>query len=808
MLLLGQMTSGIAAEEFDHYLSLSLEELMATDISVGSRGEGRHMAGSPVPLEVITADEILHTGYGELGKVLQRLLPSFNFPRAALADGTDHARPFTLRGMGSDQVLVLINGKRRHPGALLNLNATIGRGSTSVDINMIPSHAIERIEVMRDGAAAQYGSDAIAGILNIVLKESTEERIGLSWGQTAEGDGELARLTFSGGSKLEEGGFINLHGEIRQRGWTNRSGLDHRDHYFEGDPRNQAPPRVTHRLGDAALDDWLLMANAESGGEGTQYYATGSLGYRQGDATGFYRMARDDRNVRAIYPDGFLPHIAPTIRDLGLTLGMRGEESQGWSWDLSYSLGYSDFNFQVEGSLNASLGESSPRTFDSGSLKYDHHILGLDLFRSLDLGWRNPLAVALGAEIRQEHFALEAGEPDAYRDGGVPILDGPNAGQPAPVGAQVFPGFRPDHATDAHRSNIGLYLDLEYPVSEQWLAQAAARYEHYSDFGDTLSSKLAGLYTPNEEWAFRASIGSGFRAPPLSQTHFTSTATNYVGHSTPVQIGTFGVEHPLARALGARDLKPEKSRHFSTGFSYQPTPGWLFGVDYFRTQIRDRIVLSGDVYRNPEVYGEVAVAALEAHGAGGARFFTNAIDTKTQGVDLSLQYETLLYGGKLNLDARWHLNSTDIEGAVRAPNELGAEGPDIILDRAERKQRIEEGQPQDTLILSGHYESGPWSAQLRLQRFGEYSLVNYLDDPGYDQRVSAKWITDLDLRYRFDRHLELSLGVHNLFDVYPDANLAKPDDDYIGPGKIIPYAPNAPFGYNGAFYYLRASWTF
>lgn len=788
-------------------LKLSLEELMSVPIYIGTRGAARRANQATVPVEVISKEEIARTGYGELGKVLQSLMPSFNFPRAALADGTDHARPFTLRGMGADQVLVLINGKRRHAGALLHLNATIGRGSTGVDINMIPAQAVERIELLRDGAAAQYGSDAIAGIINIVLKDSVIDSVELSTGRTAEGDGELAQLAFSTGKVLPENGFVSLHGEVRHRGATNRSGLDTRQQYFDGDPRNAEPAGVTHQLGDAESQDVLLLANAEMGRD-VRYYANATFGYRQSDATGFFRRPNDDRTVRAIYPDGFLPHIAPIIQDAGLTLGAKKQTSSGWHLDGSYTFGYSDFNFRVEQSLNTSLGTASPTEFDSGSLQFSQHVLNLDGSKEADVGWLNPLNVGIGVELRLENYQITPGEPSSYIYGGSLILDGPNAGSMTAAGAQVFPGFQPSNATDANRHNAGAYLDLEYKFNERWRSQAVARYEHYSDFGATLTGKLAAAYTPNQDWTFRTSTSTGFRAPSLAQSSFTSTATAFVGNNTPVEIGTYSVDHPLARALGATDLDAEKSKHFSTGFSYHPSKRLQASLDYFYTRIDDRIVLSGDIYRNTDVYGEAAVAALEKYGAYGARFFTNAVDTETQGFDASVKYEWLLDVGRINFAAQYHLNRTRIIGEVRAPETLGANGAEIVLDRAERIQRIESGQPRDTIILSAFYEYRDWGINLRFQRVGEYRLVNYLSYPSYDQTVSAKWLTDLDINYQVNANLSVSVGAHNLFDVYPDSNLGIADDSINGANKIIPYSPNSPFGYNGAFYYLKLKYVF
>ncbi len=791
----------------DYLQNLSLEDLMDVDVNIGSRGKARPQSKSLVPIEIISAQDIARTGYGELGKILEVLLPAFNFPRAYITDGTDSARPFTLRGMGADQVLVLINGKRRHSSALLHTNAAVGRGSTSVDINMIPIQAIDRIEILNDGAAAQYGSDAIAGIINIVLKQSIENEIKINIGQTNEGDGALGQIGFSKGYEFaEKQGFLHISGEARKRNASNRSGLDTRTQYFSGDPRNANAPTITHSVGDAALQDFAFIANGDFiGGYGVQYYMQGSLGQRLGTSVGFFRRPLDTRNVRAIYPDGFLPQITSTIRDMGLSLGAKSKTQNDWQWDLSYTFGLSEFQFGVENSLNASLGTASPTSFDSGTLKSSQHLFNLDAFKAMDVGLENKLNVGIGAELRFERYAITAGELASYVYGGVPVLDGPSAGATTVAGAQVFPGFQPNNATDEQRYNASLYLDLEYPITASLSTQAAVRYEHYSDFGSTLNGKLATVYNVDEQWSVRASASTGFRAPSLAQSHYTSTTTGFV-NSIPVELGTFSVTHPLAQALGATDLKAETSKQFNTGLSYKPSKNFIFSADYFFTRIDDRIVLSSNIVQDANIYGQTVVDILQSYNVSGARFFTNAIDTETQGIDLSAKYEMNLPIGRLNLKAQYALSKTNLIGAVRAPAILGKNGADVILSRTERT-RIEDGQPEDNLILTAVYDYKKLSTTLRLQRYGRLKIVNYLAAPEYDQVLTAKWLTDLDFTYRYSNNLEFGLGVHNLFDVYPDTSLGMASDAFIGADKITPYSTSVPF-IDGAFYYAKMQYRF
>ena len=312
----------------------------------------------------------------------------------------------------------------------------------------------------------------------------------------------------------------------------------------------------------------------------------------------------------------------------------------------------------------------------------------------------------------------------------------------------------------------------------------------------------------NDAWTVRSSVSTGFRAPSLAQSHFTSTATVFLADNLSYEIGTFSVDHPLARALGAADLKAEKSRHAGLGFSYKPSKQLLFSLDYFYTRVNDRIVLSGDIFQDPEIYGQTAVNALQQFDVLAARFFSNAIDTETQGIDLKLQYELDLPKGRLKLGAHYHRYETNIIGAVRAPDELGSNGPDVILDRFERVQLFERGQPEDHLILSVLYDYQQWSVNLRLQRVGSYELVNYIALPEFDQTISAEWLTDIDISYQLTKRLNLAVGAHNLFDVYPDSVEALEEDQFSGVDKIIPYPLQSPFGFSGAFYYLRLGYRF
>ncbi|HEX5723814.1 MAG TPA: TonB-dependent receptor, partial [Longimicrobiaceae bacterium] len=517
-------------------------QALAGLVAVGTRRPDRTATDAPVPVDVLTAADIQATGLTETAQIIQRLAPSVNFPRATVADGTDHVRPATLRGLAPDQVLVLVNGKRRHQSALVNVNGTVGRGSTAVDLNAIPASAIERIEILRDGAAAQYGSDAIAGVVNLVLKSGGIAEALATAGQTTEGDGRVLQAAATVGRDLGENGFVNVSAEFRDRENTNRSLPDTRQQYFAGDPRNNERALVNHRQGDSDSRDVGAFVNAALPvGAAVEVYGFGGISRRDGEAAGFFRRANDARTVRAIHPDGFLPLISTDIVDGSGVLGARGNLA-GFRWDLSGVYGRNTFDFNVLNSNNVSMGANSPTDFFAGTLRFDQTTVNLDVSRALELGLPEAVNVAFGAEYRRDGYGIEEGELASYTDGGVLVLDGPQAGQLAAVGAQVFPGFRPSDAKDVSRHNWAGYVDVEITPVQGLLLNVAGRYEDYSDFGSTSDGKLAARFEPVPGFALRGAVGTGFRAPSLGQSYFSSTATNFLvinGVNTPVDVRTF-----------------------------------------------------------------------------------------------------------------------------------------------------------------------------------------------------------------------------------------------------------------------------
>ncbi|HVH55660.1 MAG TPA: TonB-dependent receptor [Vicinamibacterales bacterium] len=804
--------SAVGTTTFDVALTLGFEE----QVTVGSRSPGVE-AEKSVPVDVLTKEQIAASGYSETAQVIQALAPSFNFPRPTITDGTDTVRPATLRGLGPDQVLVLINGKRRHQSALVHLNGSIGRGSTGVDLNAIPLSSIERIEVLREGAAAQYGSDAIAGVINIVLKGGTSapaitSKFGLSTGSftgnecTPSGsscqpgekidfsDGELFDVGGSWGLPVSKGS-LTVAAEYRHHNRTNRASFDPRDQIVGGDAGNNAVPEPNHRWGDPDTRDLMTFVNGNFPLNTAQtrfVYAFGGFSRREANSAGFFRRSLDARNWPQIYPLGFLPEIQPTVVDISGAAGVRGATS-GWSWDVSGEYGYNNFDFTIGNTLNVSLGPSIPPNkteFDAGSLALGQFVANVDITRRFDVdAFSGPVNVAFGSELRREQYQINAGEPDSYGNGGVPN----QAGTVAAIGSQVFPGFRPSNEVDESRSNIAGYVDVEGDVLEWLRIGLAGRAEHYTDFGNTFDGKLTVRVQPDRRFVVRGSLSSGFRAPSLGQSFFSSTATNFLtvpGQGlVPFESLTLPVNSAAALVLGAQPLKPEESTHAGAGIAVTPVPGLDITVDYYRIDIDDRIVLSGN-FTSPRI-----TELLAPFGANSARFFTNAIDTRTNGVDVTASYGIALAdAGNLRLNGAYNHTQTDIVGTVTTPPQLA--GLELqLFDRIERR-RIECGQPQDNLRAGADWRRARWGAFVNLARYGEF--CSFTASPTDDQTFEPKWLTDVEVSFRIAPNLTLGAGAQNLFNVFPDRNIVQ--NSFSG---IQTFPSHSPFGMNGRSIYGR-----
>lgn len=833
-----------------------------TIIVTGTRRNDRTVADSPVPVDVIAADDLAQSGFTETNRLLNEQVPSFNFPQPSITDGTDVVRPATLRGLGPDQTLVLINGKRRHTASLLNINGSVGRGTSAVDINLIPSIALSRVEVLRDGAAAQYGSDAIAGVINFQLRDKPEGgRITATYGQyetslrgvprvtglalgptgqpvlAADGtyvttdsgknrkasDGKTLTIAGVVGLPVGGGGYINFAGEYQDRGRTNRAGYDPRRQYnlIAGlvDPRELSFDRLSHIYGDAATKDMKFVMNSSVPlSDAVELYSFATYGFRDGQSAGFYRIASDARNVPAIYPDGFLPLINTELNDYAGTVGLKGEVG-GWRWDLSGQYGVNSFDFKITNSLNRSFGTASPQAFDSGGLRYSQALFNLDLSRELEVGFAQSFTVAGGLEYRRETFDIRPGELLSY-------ANGPAGGAP---GAQVFPGFRPsiggqrvDQQQD--RRNISAYVELDADFSDVFSIQAAGRFEDYSDFGSDWNGKLAARFEPTEGFALRGAIATGFRAPSLQQQFYAASATNNV-NGVLLETVTLPVNNPVAIALGATPLQAETSMSYSAGLVVTAIPRLNLTVDVYQVDIDDRIVVTENLQASRDALGNPSgtnpgfriAQILNAAGfnnINAARFFVNGVDTRTRGIDVVATYRMDVGSeGKLGLTAGFNYNKTDVKRVLAAAGPL-ATVPGIVLFGRQETLRLSDGQPRSKINLGLDYDQGAFGLTLRTNRYGK--VLGAGSDLFLDVPLSSKWITDLELRGTFAEKFTLAVGANNLFDVYPDrVPFGRGVDPANGAARnypvnnyFLPYSNFSPFGFNGRFLYARASVNF
>ncbi|KDC55285.1 TonB-dependent receptor plug domain-containing protein [Pseudoalteromonas sp. S3431] len=806
---------------------------------IGSRRLGRTVEDSSVPIDIIGADALNNSGFTETNALLSSLLPSFNFPQASLTDGSDHVRPAQLRGLAPDHTLVLVNGKRRHSNALLNLNGSTGRGSSSVDLNAIPANAIARIEVLRDGAAAQYGSDAIAGVINIVLKSaSSGGSFSANYGanvtemdgvpqlkSVSEGsDGDLAftegsdrsltdgqTLTLQGnmGFELGDNGFLNISTEYRDRHSTNRSDYDQRENYArleDGslDPRELTVNRYNHNFGNGDVEDFSIFYNAGYQlTNNADLYSFGSYSKREGEGGGFYRRASDSRNVEEIYPDGFLPVITSDINDFSLALGVKGFVSE-WNYDVSAVYGQDAFEFGVTNSLNTSYGPTSQTSFDAGTLTYDQLTLNVDFSREVDVSFlESSVNVAVGAEYRREGYQIDAGEEASYAQGtfgpGGAVTD-PVDGPFGAAGSQVFPGFTPESEGDNSRHNVSLYIDLETYLTDDWNLTVAARYEDYSDFGDTVNGKVATRYSLTEDLALRASVSTGFRAPSLQQQYFTSVATVFVD-GEPTETGTFAPSSDVAKALGSPGLDAEEATNYGVGFTWSTDFNFSLSVDYYQILIDDRIVLSNNLS------GAAIEQLLEGTGANQGRFFLNAIDSKTRGVDVVASYNVPTDGyGDVAFNLGYNYGKNEVTDIIDPPAALQGAGFDQDnLFSGNELRRFEVSTPRNKYNLSATWNMDQWRTTLRTTRYGETQDPS--DNPERNEVLKPKWITDLDVAYSLTSNVLLSLGANNIFDVYPDATRENVDD-LTTFSRLFAYSSFSAYGFNGRYVYGKIEMKF
>lgn len=796
---------------------VTINELFAMQQKVaGVRSDSlRSEMLSPVPFDIITADHIANSGHIELGQILQFSIPTFYSTHQTIADGSDSFDPATLRGLGPDQMLVLINGKRRHSSSYLHVNGTVGRGTVGTDLNAIPTSAIERIEIMRDGAAAQYGSDAIAGVINIVLKENTAfTDLNVQGGITQEGDGEKIKLSANSGFTIGNKGFVNFTSEFTKRGLVNRSG-DYTGTVYGDERDNNLTPFFAqtqfsdHRvmsIGSAANDNLMLFANMEVPvNPSLSFYAFAGFSYLQTESPGFYRFPKDDhRVVTQIYPHGFTPTLNTNVTDKAFTMGLQKMVGK-WNIDFSNSTGGNNFYLTVKNGNNPSMGLRTPLSAYAGGFAYLHNITGLDIKRKFHAA-NMAINVAFGTEYRLERYRIFEGEEASWLDGGDTTLT--NSGEPREVGFQYYPGFRPENALLRYRTNTAVYLDIETDVTQRLLVGVAARYELYNDFGDNLSWKTSARYRFHRLFVLRGAISTGFRAPSLHQIYYNRISTQYLD-GEPVQVVNFNNESGITKAFGIERLEPEISTNYSVGITSEITGQLNLAVDAYYILIDNRIVMTGRFKATDNPFYDAILSPLNVSQA---QFFTNAIDTKTQGIDIKLNYNTYIGQGNFMLNAGLNVSKTQLDGAIEASGLLA--GDEDILFNREEISRIEAVQPAHKLIVSTIYQIKNWTFTLRNTHFGKVEYVHPEDgDPANwllneltgkvesrDQTFEPKLLTDIDISYAISEKIDVSLGANNVFHVLPDQHLHSAN---INEGRFLYSRRVQQFGVAGAFYYVK-----
>jgi len=811
----------------------SFEEI----ISIGTRVKGRTVAATSVPVDVLSVSALASTGQAETGRMLQMLVPSFNFSSSSVSDGTDALRPATLRGMSPDQTLVLLNGRRRHTSALVHVNTSVGRGSAGTDMNAVPAIALGRVEVLRDGAAAQYGSDAIAGVINLALRRDREGgMVSVSRGGTYAGDGDTTTASGLIAYPISRQGFVNLSLEYRDRAPTNRAGLSANQQYYgvNGesdcaatadpaacfDPREYTFDRRNFRIGDAASEQFAAVLNVEIPFTDVgHWYGFATYSDRDNLSAGFYRrVTQPDRTVASLYPNGFLPYINSEITDISAASGLVLNDLAGWRVDMGFSYGQNEFAYRIKNSLNASLGAASPLEADAGSLFFSQSVIALDAVREGRLGTRDA-TFAAGGEYRRDRYEIRAGEPVSYMDGGALNMDCPGC-DATPVryqqGFQVFRGFSNDNAVNRHRDSFALYSDLDVEMTDAWRLAGAARFEHYDDFGSRLTGKLTSRVELADALALRAAVSTGFRAPSVQQKYFNSVSTQFVdagGSAVAQERGTFRNDSALAQAIGVPELKEETATNLSAGMVLT-LPNFTLTADYYHISIRDRIAISGsvDIARLfPDVSSRM--------GATNGQFFFNAADTVTKGADIVAVYDWPLGGDdslEFSLAANW--NSTRVrDGSIRTT--IG-DTLAVPLFTPQDISILQDWQPDSRVMLAAAYQTGALNLLLRANRFGGYRICegacDQISGDGRNvQDFGAEWVLDAQLSLELAAlGLTATIGANNILGQYPDRNLIGQAGAGTLPGilssdGVFNYSRRAaPFGFNGGYWYARLSARF
>jgi iron complex outermembrane receptor protein len=774
---------------------------------VGSRNSNRSPVDTPSAIDIIPLENVINkTGQVEINQILQYAVPSFNASKQSGADGADHVVPATLRGLGPDQTLVLINGKRRHQSSLINLYGTRGRGNTGTDLNAIPASAIDKIEVLRDGASAQYGSDAIAGVINIVLKEDVNTFNGnLTYGfynanakgeftnPTSGTDGNTIKLSGNYGIKISENGFINLTTEYLTTDHTFRPGATFREKY-----------------GNARLNEYNVFLNSKIAiNEHSHFYAFGGFSYRDSESFAFTRSPDSPRNVLDIYPNGFNPLITAQISDKSISTGFK-TKLKGWNIDINNTFGSNNFHYYIKETLNATLEFSSPRSFDAGG-----HILNQNTtsanFSKFYKNYLSGINIAFGTEYRIENYKIFAGETGSYAayDVNGNVVDQntdpddlvTSNGVIRPGGSQGFPGYSSENVVDQTRTNLALYLDTEFDFTTKFMLGIAGRYEKYSDFGNTFNMKFSSRFKASDNFNLRATFSSGFRAPSLAQIYYNSTFTNFIG-GFPSESLLEPNNSSITRSFGIGNLIEEKTINGSIGFTAK-IDNFKATIDTYLVNIKDRIILTGNFD-----------ASDLASNISDAQFFANGVNTNTIGLDAILTWKKSIENNTFLISFASNINNMSISKILNKDLDeetfFGKRDQFFLLASA----------PKYKSSFNIFYSNQKIDASLVLTHFSKVTLIDwqiarpllsedpnslYIDEADRLKKATdvyqPKTILDLSVGYNLTKQTALRLGANNIFNTYPTVQQSSWTD---GGGSW----DSVQMGASGSFYYSKITYKF
>lgn len=798
-------TTFLYAQEIKDTLSKEskIEEVAIT----GSRNKKRTVTNTPVPIDVIDIKQVSQsTGQVEVNQLLQFAAPSFNSNKQSGSDGADAVDPATLRGLGPDQTLLLLNGKRYHQSSLINLFGTKGRGNTGYDMNTIPLGAIKRVEVLRDGAAAQYGSDAIAGVINVILNDRDKGFEGNAfYGMNLfkspgnndvvsdrKVDGNTFNFNGNYGIKIgPKGGFGNFTAEFVNKEYAIRN----------ANPSLYDAPR--QRFGDAKSQNFYFFGNVEVPlSDNLKFYSRQGFSQRNTDAYAWTRSADADGNIPEVYPNGFNPIQDTSITDFTFDNGLKFKVAD-WDVDVYNAFGNNRFTYQIDNTINATLGTKSPTSFNAGGHSLLQNTTGFNASKQLSV--LEGLNIAFGSEFRYEKFNVVKGEEASYAmydvNGNIVTADtdqgllvtNPLTGNVRPGGSQGFPGYSQE--VDKHRNNFAAYVDTELDVTKNWMVSVAGRFENYSDFGSTLNGKFATRYAITSQLAIRGSVSTGFRAPSLAQKYYSLQFTNFQGGDL-VTIQLASNDSDLAKAVGIPQLKQETSLNGSLGFTFNAGK-FTATVDGYYINVKNRIVLTGNFSQEDDAIGPILVA----NHIDQAQFFTNAIDTRTKGIDVILSYSENIGSGKLSATLAGNYNEMEITSVNTSEKLKGKE--DIYLSPRERAFILASA-PKTKINLNLNYRINKFNANLQLVRFDKVQLIGYGGADDF-QIYNPKVTTDLSFGYDFSKNISLTIGSKNLFNRYPTLQKNHVSDGNTESGGIF---DPVQMGFSGRQAFARFNFRF